>query len=85
MFNHLTFLIGSQCVLTGNVHVDLRQLLYESVVARSYGWYDVNGFHFCSTIFESSRPFAATTNIGVVTRVVDTEGNESKYYGIIKI
>jgi hypothetical protein len=27
---------------------------------------------------------AATTNIGVVTRAVDAEGHESKYYGIIK-
>jgi hypothetical protein len=24
MFNHLTYLIGSQCVLAGNVHADLR-------------------------------------------------------------
>jgi hypothetical protein len=23
MFNHLTYLIGSQCVLAGNVHIDL--------------------------------------------------------------
>jgi hypothetical protein len=27
---------------------------------------------------------AATTKIGVVTRDVDAEGHESKYYGIIK-
>jgi hypothetical protein len=27
---------------------------------------------------------AATTNTGVVTRVVDVEGHVSKYYGIIK-
>jgi hypothetical protein len=26
----------------------------------------------------------ATTNIGLITRVVDAEGHESKYYGIIK-
>jgi hypothetical protein len=25
IFNHLTYLIGSQCVLGGNVHADLRQ------------------------------------------------------------
>jgi hypothetical protein len=24
MFNHLTYLIGSQCVLAGNVYMDLR-------------------------------------------------------------
>jgi hypothetical protein len=84
MFNHLTYLIGSQYVLAGNVHADLRQLWYESIVAKSYGRYDVNGFRFRSTIFEASRPLAATTNTRVVTRAVDAEGHESKYYGIIK-
>jgi hypothetical protein len=34
MFNHLTYLIGSQCVLAGNVHVDIRQLSYGSIVAK---------------------------------------------------
>jgi hypothetical protein len=62
MFNHLTYLIGSQCVLSGNVHVNLCQLSYESVTAKSYGEYDVNGFCFHSTIFQASRPLAATTN-----------------------
>jgi hypothetical protein len=71
-------------VLASNVHADLRQLSYRSIVAKSYGRYDVNGFRFCSTIFEASRPLAATTNTGVVTRAVDADGHESKYYGIIK-
>jgi hypothetical protein len=71
-------------VVAGNVHADMRQLSYGSVTAKSYGRYDVNGFRFCSTIFEASRPLAATTNTGVVTRVVDGEGHEIKYYGIIK-
>jgi hypothetical protein len=62
IFNHLTYLIGSQCVLVDNVHADLRQLLYESIVTKSYGRYDVNRIHFRSTIFEASRPLAATTN-----------------------
>jgi hypothetical protein len=84
MFNHLTYLIGSQCVLAGNVHVDLRQLSYRSIVAKSYDQYDVSGFHFCSTIFEASCPLAAITNTGVVMRVVDVEGHESKYFVIIK-
>jgi hypothetical protein len=84
MFNHLTYIIGSQCVLADNVHADLHQLSYRSVVAKSYGRYDVNGFCFHSTIFEASRPQAATTNIGVVMRVVDAEEHESKYYGVIK-
>jgi hypothetical protein len=34
--------------------------------------------------FEASRPLAATTNTGVVTRAVDAGGHESKYYGVIK-
>jgi hypothetical protein len=84
MFNHLTYLIGSQCVLAGNVHVDLRQLSYGSITMKSYGRYDVNGFHFRSTMFESSAPLAATTNTRLVTRVVDAQGHETKYYGIIK-
>jgi hypothetical protein len=52
VFNHLTYLIGSQCVLVGNVHVDLRQLSYGSVVAKSYYRYNVNGFRFHSTVFK---------------------------------
>jgi hypothetical protein len=84
IFNHLTNLVGSQCVLAGNVHVDLRQLSYRSVTAKSYSRYDINRFHFRLTIFEVSRPLAVTTNTGVVMRVVDEEGHETKYYEIIK-
>jgi hypothetical protein len=71
-------------VLAGNVHADLWQLSYGSIVAKRYGRYDVNGFRFRSIVFEVSRPLTATTNTGVVTRVVDAEGHEPKYYGIIK-
>jgi SPX domain protein involved in polyphosphate accumulation len=71
-------------VLADNVHVDLRQLSYESIVVKSYGRYDINGFHFHSTIFEASHPLAATTNTGVVMRAVDANGHESKYYVVIK-
>jgi hypothetical protein len=84
MFNHLTYLIGSQCVLASNVHADIWELSYGSIVVNSYGRYDVNKFRFRSIIFEASRPLAATTNTLVLTRVVDVEGHESKYYGIIK-
>jgi hypothetical protein len=77
-------LIGSQCVLVNNVHVDLRQLSYGSIIAKSYGRYGVNGFHFRSTVFETSRPLTATTNTEDVTRVVDAERHKSKYYRIIK-
>lgn len=84
MFNHLIDPYGLQCVLAGNVHVDLRQLSYGSVTAKSYGRYDVNGFRFRSTNFEASHPLAATTNTGVVTRAIDAQGHETKYYGIIK-
>jgi hypothetical protein len=62
----------------------LCQLSYGSIIAKSYGRYDVNVFHFCSTIFEASHPLAATTNTRVVTRIVDAQGHESKYYRIIK-
>jgi hypothetical protein len=71
-------------VLAGNVHVDLHQLSYGSIVAKSYDRYNVNGFLFCSTIFEASHPLVATTNTGVVMRIVEAEEHESKYYGIIK-
>jgi SPX domain protein involved in polyphosphate accumulation len=71
-------------VLAENVHADLRQLSYGSIVVKSYGPYDINRFHFRSTIFEASHPLAATTNTGVVTRAVDANGHESKYYRVIK-
>jgi hypothetical protein len=71
-------------VLADNVHVDLRQLSYESIVVKSYGRYDINGFCFCSTIFEASHPLADTTNTRVVMRVIDADGHKSKYYGVIK-
>jgi hypothetical protein len=71
-------------VLAGNVHAYIRQLSYGSTVTKSYGWYDVNGFHLRSTIFEASCPPAATNNTGVVTRAVDADGHKSKYYGVIK-
>jgi hypothetical protein len=83
-FNNLTYLIGSQSVLADNVHANLHQLSYGSIIVKSYGRYDVNAFHFYSTIFEASRLLAATTNTGVVTRTVDAQGHESKYYRIIK-
>jgi hypothetical protein len=84
VFNHVTYLIGLQCVLASNVHADLCQLSYDNVTVQSYGQYDNNGFRFHSTIFEASRLLAATTNTGVLTRPVDVEGHESKYYRIIK-
>jgi hypothetical protein len=71
-------------VLADNVHADLRQLSYRSIVVKSYRRYDINGFHFRSTIFEASLPLAATTNTRVVMRAIYTDGHESKYYRIIK-
>jgi hypothetical protein len=41
-------------------------------------------FASVQSFFEASRPLTATTNIGVVTRVVDADDHESKYYGVIK-
>jgi hypothetical protein len=71
-------------VLADNVHANLRQLSYRSIIVKSYGRYDINGFRFRSTIFEASRPLAATTNTRVVTRAVDADSHESKYYRVIK-
>jgi hypothetical protein len=66
-----------------DVHPDLRQLAYRLVKVRSYGRYDINGFRFCSTVFEDLRPLMATTNSGVVMRAIDIEGHKTNYYGII--
>jgi hypothetical protein len=52
-------------------------VVVQNVVAKSYSRYDVNGFCFCSTVFEASRPLVATTNIEVVTRAVDVDTNLS--------
>jgi hypothetical protein len=54
------------------------------VTVRSYDRYDVNGFRFWSTSFEAARPRAATVNSGVVTRVIDEQGQEINYYRIIQ-
>jgi hypothetical protein len=67
-----------------NVHPDLRQLSYGYITVRRYGRYDVNDFHFRSTIFEDARPLAATCNTRFVVRAVDDEGRETNYYGVIK-
>jgi hypothetical protein len=53
------------------------------VKVENYGHYDVNGFCFHSTEFEALHPLAAITNNRVVTRAIDDEGQEHKYYGII--
>jgi hypothetical protein len=58
---------------------DLRQLSMGSVTVESYGCYDVNGYRFRSSIFESGHPMAATQNSGVVTRATDMEGHEACY------
>jgi hypothetical protein len=84
MFNHLTYLVGSHCMQADNVHMDMCHLSYGSITIKSYSWYDIKGFHFCLTIFEASCPLAATTNTRVITRVIDAQGHETKYYGIIK-
>jgi hypothetical protein len=66
-------------VLADNVHADLHQLSYGSIVVKSYSRYDINGFLFRSTIFEASRPLAGTTNTRVVMRAVDADDHQSKY------
>jgi PII-like signaling protein len=63
--------------------MDLRQLSLGAVIVRRYGRYDVNGFCFRSTRFEDAHPLVATTNVEVVTIVVDDEGKMTNYYGVI--
>jgi hypothetical protein len=67
-----------------NLNDDLRQLSIGSVTAKSYGCYDMNGYRFRSSIFESSHPMTDTQNSGVVTRATYIEGHEACYYGKIK-
>jgi hypothetical protein len=67
-----------------NLNDDSRQLSIGSVTAKSYERYDVNGYHFRSSIFESSHPMAATQNSGVVTRATGMERHDACYYGKIK-
>jgi hypothetical protein len=73
-----------ECTKTPNMHEHLRQLSYGTVTCRTFGRYDVNGFHFRSYQFEKSCPHATTRNTGVVTRALDALGRETNYYGIIQ-
>jgi hypothetical protein len=73
-----------QCTKVVNIHDDLRQLSYGSVIVRSYGRYDVNDFHFQSAPFEATRPRTATVNSGVVTRAINEQAQEINYYVIIQ-
>jgi hypothetical protein len=66
------------------MHPDLRPLSYGYITIRSYGRYDVNGFHFRSTIFEDTHPLAVTCNTGVIVRAEYDEGQETNYYEVIK-
>lgn len=59
---------------------DLRYLVFSSVIAKSYGCYDVNGYCFHTIIFESSHPKVVTKNSGVITRAVVSEGHKANYY-----
>jgi hypothetical protein len=54
------------------------------VTVRSYGRYDVNGFHIRSAPFEAARPRVATVNSGVVTRAINEQGQEINYCRIIQ-
>ena len=47
---------------------------------RSYSGYDVNGYRFCTSSYEASRPNRKTTNSGVFTPGLD----EVEYYGRIE-
>jgi hypothetical protein len=72
-----------QCVEYADVHEDLQQLPYGLVKVRIYGRYDINEFRFHSTQVEALHPLEKITNTKVVTRVIDAQGRETNYYGII--
>ena len=67
-----------------DIHDDLRQLSHGSITARNFNRYDINGFRFRTAKLEASRPLAATTNSGVVTKACDARGKEINYYGLIQ-
>jgi hypothetical protein len=54
------------------------------VKALEYGRYDINGYHFRSVKLESSYPFAATTNSGVVANGEDASRLPAGYYGVLQ-
>jgi hypothetical protein len=49
-----------------------------------YSRYDINGYHFWTTILEESRPLAATTNNRVVINGEDATGDITDYYVILQ-
>jgi hypothetical protein len=53
------------------------------ITVKRYGRYNVNGFRFHSTMFEDAHALTATTNFGVVNRVVDDQGKVTNYYVVI--
>ena len=63
----------------------LRQMSYgfRTRVA-TYGCYDVNGFRFRSSKYESGKSGLTTTNSGVCVSSVDENNNVLEYYGVIE-
>jgi hypothetical protein len=64
---------------------DLHQLSIGSVTAKSYRCYDINGYRFRSSIFESSHPMAATQNSGVVMSHPVLEGKPNANHVRVRI
>jgi hypothetical protein len=62
---------------------DLRQLSHGQVKTLEYNRYDINEYRFQMTKLESSHPFAATTNSGVVTSSEYATGHVTNYYDIL--
>jgi hypothetical protein len=60
------------------------QLSHGQVKALKYSRYDINGYHFWTTILEVSRPLAAKTNNRVVINGEDATGHVTDYYGILQ-
>ena len=47
-------------------------------------WYNYLMEKCRSAKFEASRPLAAIVNSGVMSRVINAQGHETNYYGIIQ-
>jgi len=63
---------------------DLRQIAHGQVKAREFSRYDINGYRFRTTSLEASRPFAATSNSGLVITAAEGSGEVNDYYGVLQ-
>jgi hypothetical protein len=63
---------------------DLHQLSIGSIAAKIYACYNINGYRFCTSIFESSHPMTTTKNSKVVSREPVQKDMKPTIYRMIK-